>query len=85
MDKDPLFSKSFEITSQKIRNLLQRLNRAHVCGNCASQALTFHAATFAEEILGSAKAAAMFQEIADTMREHNNVPAPEHPPSSHTH
>jgi hypothetical protein len=77
-------STSFKIAAQKIDNLLKRLNEKRVCPCCTSRALTLHAACMAENVLGSAKAIEMFEDIIMTMHE-NDVPAPDYGPSTEAH
>ena len=71
---------SFKIADRKIENLLKRLHDKNVCPCCAARALAFHAASLAENIVGSANAIDLFEGIIDIVHK-NNVPAPEPSPS----
>jgi hypothetical protein len=75
---------SFKIADQKIENLLKRLDDKNVCPCCTARALVFHAASLAEQQMGSAEAIEMFEDIINTMLEHN-VPPPAPMPSAEAH
>jgi hypothetical protein len=75
---------SVKIADQKIGNLLQRLDNKNVCPCCVARVLALHAASLAEDVMGSAEAIEMFEDIIAALREHD-VPAPESLPSSQTH
>jgi hypothetical protein len=65
----------FKIGSRKVASLLRRLDDNGVCPCCAARAMAFHAAFLAEQVLGSADAVDMLEDIIDVLRE-NDVPAP---------
>lgn len=68
---------SFEYADRRINDLLSKLAAKGVCGCCTSRALMYNAASLAEDTVGSAKAAAMCEEITEVLRT-NNVPEPNH-------
>jgi hypothetical protein len=69
-------TEGFKIASRKIESLLKRLADRGVCPCCAARALAAHAASLAEDAVGSADAAELFEYIADDIREHD-VSAPD--------
>lgn len=73
---------SFKVADQKIRSLLARLSERGLCPDCTARALACHAVSFAECMLGSAKAIEMFEDIISALRE-NDVP--DSPPSTQAH
>lgn len=75
---------SFKIADQKIENLLKRLSDKNLCPCCTARALIGHAAFLAEQTLGSAKAAEMFEDLISSILE-NNIPAPDPLPSTQAH
>ena len=75
---------SFKIADQKIENLLKRLDDKRVCPCCTARALAYHAASMAEETMGSSEAIEMFEGIIMALRE-DNVPAPDPLPSTAAH
>jgi hypothetical protein len=75
---------SVKIADQKIGSLLRRLDDRDICPCCIARVLALHAASLAEDVMGSAEAIAMFTDIIEALREHD-VPAPESLPSSQTH
>jgi hypothetical protein len=75
---------SIKIADQKIANLLKRLDDKNVCPCCTARVLALHAAELAEDVMGTAEAVAMFEDIIAALRE-NDVVAPEPLPSSQTH
>jgi hypothetical protein len=75
---------SFKVADQKIRTLLRRLALKSVCPCCTARALAYHAAAMAEQQMGSAEAAEMFEDLLAQIRE-CNVPAPELSPSTEWH
>jgi hypothetical protein len=75
---------SVKIADQKIGNLLKRLDDKNVCPCCIARVLALHAAELAEDVMGSAEAIEMFEDIIAALREHD-VPAPDPLPSSQTH
>jgi queuine/archaeosine tRNA-ribosyltransferase len=83
-DPDDGVTKGFKIAHQKIESLLRRLSARGICPCCMARALAFHAATLAEEAVGSAAAIEMFEYIISEMRE-DNVPAPDALPSIEVH
>jgi hypothetical protein len=74
---EPTETESFRHTSRRIQQLLANLDRKRLCGCCTARALTYSAGCLAEETMGSAEAARMFEEIAACLRE-NNKGAPDH-------
>jgi hypothetical protein len=74
-------TEGFKIAHRKIESLLKRLDARGVCSCCTARALVAHAATLAEDAVGSDEAAELFEAIADGMREHDAL-APE-PPQTH--
>jgi hypothetical protein len=83
-DDDVRETASFKIASHKIGNLLKRLSNKNVCPCCSARALTLHAAFLAEDTIGSAEAADMFEALAASMRE-RDTPAPDHAASTAAH
>ena len=75
-------TEGFKIAHQKIESLLKRLSERGVCSCCAARALAFHAATLAENAVGSAEAIELFEYIIAEMREN---PVPDTLPSTQTH
>jgi hypothetical protein len=73
---------SVKIADQKIANLLKRLDDKNVCPCCTARVLALHAASLAEDVMGTAEAIKMFEDIVATLRE-NDVPGPLS--SRHTH
>lgn len=77
-------TEGFKIASQKIESLLKRLADRGVCPCCAARALAAHAASLAEDAVGSAEAADLFESIAEDMRD-RDVPAPDPVSSTRAH
>jgi hypothetical protein len=75
---------SVKIADQKIEALLKRLDDRDVCPCCTARVLALHAASLAEDVMGSAGAIEMFEDIIAALRE-NDVAAPEPLPSTETH
>ena len=79
---DGVVTEGFRIAYQRIEFLLKRLNDRGICSCCIARALAFHAATLAEDAVGSDAAIEMFEYIIEEMRE-NDAPAPPSPPELH--
>jgi hypothetical protein len=75
---------SVKIADQKIGNLLKRLDDKNVCPCCIARVLALHAASLAEDVMGTAEAIEMFEDIIAALREHD-VPAPESFSSTDVH
>jgi len=84
IDLDDDVPEGFKLAHRKIESLLKRLGNRGVCSCCTARALALHAATLAEDTLGSADAAELFECIADDLREHD-VSAPDTSASTQTH
>ena len=75
---------SVKIADQKVTNLLKRLGDKNVCPCCIARVLALHAASLAEEVMGTAAAIEMFEDIIAALRK-IDVPAPESLPSTQAH
>jgi len=75
---------SVKIADQKVTNLLKRLGDKNVCPCCIARVLALHAASLAEEVMGTAAAIEMFEDIIAALRE-NDVVVPDPSPSTQTH
>jgi hypothetical protein len=64
-------TKTFFHADRRIRQLLDTLKSKGSCGCCVARAMTFNAVSLSEDVLGSADAAGMLEEIAAAMRERN--------------
>jgi hypothetical protein len=84
LDRDRRETSSNEIADKKIGSLLHRLQDKNVCPECTARAMALHAAAWAEQALGSAKAIQLFEEMIAVLRKHN-APAPERGPSATAH
>ena len=75
---------SVKIADQKIANLLKRLDDKNVCPCCTARVLALHAASLADDVMGTAGAIEMFEDIIVALRE-NDVAAPVRSLSSEVH
>lgn len=80
----PADDRSFHIACRKIKSLVEQLRDENVCGCCTARALAFYGAGLAEQVVGSAEAIDMLDDLIVVMRKHD-IPAPDPMPSTEAH
>jgi hypothetical protein len=76
-DRHDCETAGFKIAEEKIEKLLMRLtDEENVCPCCVARALALHAAAFADDVLGSAKAIELLEYVMP------ETPAPVRGPSA---
>src|SRR5262249_41207687 len=80
----PADGRSFEIARREIKSLVEQLCDKNICGCCTARALAFYGAFLAEQVVGSAEAIEMLDDLIVVMHKHD-IPAPDPMPSTETH